>query len=90
MTPDIDVRRGDVLSAWAGIRPLVRDPAAGDTASLVRNHVVHIRYGLSSFGLLCWKEEIKRCEFISMFQLQPKQAGDDSWGQVDDLSRDGF
>ena len=42
LTPDIDVRRGDVLSAWAGIRPLVKDPEAGDTASLVRNHVVHV------------------------------------------------
>jgi len=42
LTPDIDVRRGDVLSAWAGIRPLVKDPDAGDTASLVRNHVVHV------------------------------------------------
>jgi len=42
LTPDIDVRRGDVLSAWAGIRPLVKDPNAEDTQSLVRNHVVHI------------------------------------------------
>jgi len=42
LTPDIDVRRGDVLSAWAGIRPLVKDPNAGDTANLVRNHVVHV------------------------------------------------
>ena len=42
LTSDIDVRRGDVLSAWAGIRPLVKDPDAGDTASLVRNHVVHV------------------------------------------------
>ena len=42
LTPDITVRRGDVLSAWAGIRPLVKDPDAGDTASLVRNHVVHV------------------------------------------------
>ena len=42
LTSDIDVRRGDVLSAWAGIRPLVKDPNAGDTASLVRNHVVHV------------------------------------------------
>jgi len=42
LTPDIDVRRGDVLSAWAGIRPLVKDPNAEDTQNLVRNHVVHI------------------------------------------------
>uniref|UniRef100_A0A1I8FJN6 glycerol-3-phosphate dehydrogenase n=1 Tax=Macrostomum lignano TaxID=282301 RepID=A0A1I8FJN6_9PLAT len=25
LSPDIDIRRGDVLSAWAGIRPLVTD-----------------------------------------------------------------
>ena len=36
------VRRGDVLSAWAGIRPLVKDPNATDTQSLVRNHVIHV------------------------------------------------
>jgi len=43
LTPDIDVRRGDVLSAWAGIRPLVKDPnQEGSTQSLVRNHVVHV------------------------------------------------
>jgi len=42
LTPDIDVRRGDVLSAWSGIRPLVKDPSAENTQSLVRNHVVHV------------------------------------------------
>ncbi len=31
-----------MLSAWAGIRPLVRDPDKTDTQSLVRNHVVHV------------------------------------------------
>ena len=42
MTPDIEVRRGDVLSAWAGIRPLVKDPNKEDTQNLVRNHVIHV------------------------------------------------
>ncbi len=42
LTPDIEVRRGDVLSAWSGIRPLVKDPNKADTQSLVRNHVVHV------------------------------------------------
>jgi len=36
------VRRGDVLSAWGGIRPLVSDPNKGDTQSLARNHIVHV------------------------------------------------
>ena len=30
------------MSAWAGIRPLVKDPNAENTQSLVRNHVVHV------------------------------------------------
>lgn len=34
------VRRGDVLSAWAGLRPLVKDPTKKDTASLARNHII--------------------------------------------------
>lgn len=39
---DVKVRRGDVLAAWSGIRPLVRDPHAKNTESLVRNHVIHV------------------------------------------------
>ena len=42
LSPDIEVRRGDVLSAWSGIRPLVSDPNKPDSQSLVRNHVVHV------------------------------------------------
>jgi len=36
------VRRGDVLSAWSGIRPLVVNPASKDTQSLARNHVIEV------------------------------------------------
>ena len=42
LSPDVTVRRGDVLSAWSGIRPLVKDPNKEDTQSLVRNHVIHV------------------------------------------------
>ena len=42
LSNDVTVRRGDVLSAWAGIRPLVKDPNKEDTQSLVRNHVIHV------------------------------------------------
>lgn len=38
---DLKVGREDVLSAWAGIRPLVRDPSKTETSELVRNHIVH-------------------------------------------------
>lgn len=40
LSPDINVRRGDVLAAWSGIRPLVRDPKQAKSEGLVRNHLV--------------------------------------------------
>jgi len=36
------VRRGDVLSAWSGIRPLVTNPNSKDTQSLARNHIIEV------------------------------------------------
>ncbi|KAF9578413.1 mitochondrial glycerol-3-phosphate dehydrogenase [Lunasporangiospora selenospora] len=48
LNPDVKVRRGDVLAAWSGIRPLVRDPAAKSTEGLVRNHMINV----SESGLL--------------------------------------
>ena len=48
LSPDIKVRREDVLAAWAGIRPLVRNPSAENTSELVRNHLIHV----SESGLL--------------------------------------
>ncbi|KAI5304153.1 mitochondrial glycerol-3-phosphate dehydrogenase [Ascosphaera pollenicola] len=48
LAPDITVRREDVLAAWAGIRPLVRDPKAKNTESLVRSHLISV----SKSGLL--------------------------------------
>jgi glycerol-3-phosphate dehydrogenase len=35
-------KREDILSAWAGIRPLVKAGGAGSTAQLSRDHTVHI------------------------------------------------
>lgn len=82
LKPEIKVRRGDVLSAWAGIRPLVRNPNAADTASLVRNHLIHV----SPSGLLTiaggkWTTYRKMAEetvdeAILMFGLQPKYTCD--------------
>ena len=48
LAPDINVRRGDVLAAWSGIRPLVKDPQSKNTESLVRNHLITV----SDSGLL--------------------------------------
>jgi glycerol-3-phosphate dehydrogenase len=43
-----DPTRGDVLSCFAGLRPLVGTSEEGDTASLSRDHTLHV----SSSGLL--------------------------------------
>lgn len=40
LNPDVNVRRGDVLSAWSGIRPLVIDPSKPNTESIARNHII--------------------------------------------------
>nr|KAG5714785.1 hypothetical protein BaRGS_000273 [Batillaria attramentaria] len=42
LSPDVEVRRGDVQSAWSGIRPLVCDPEKVDTQSIARNHVIEV------------------------------------------------
>ena len=41
-TFDVPVERSDVKAAWSGLRPLVRDPSAVDTAGASRDHVVHV------------------------------------------------
>ncbi|EDV21156.1 uncharacterized protein TRIADDRAFT_64277 [Trichoplax adhaerens] len=42
LSPDVNVRRGDVLAAWAGIRPLVQNPQAKNTSELSRSHVIEV------------------------------------------------
>lgn len=42
LSGDIKVRRGDVLSAWSGLRPLISSGAAGGTEGLVRSHIVKV------------------------------------------------
>ncbi|TVY40683.1 Glycerol-3-phosphate dehydrogenase, mitochondrial [Lachnellula occidentalis] len=77
LSPDINVRRGDVLAAWSGIRPLVKDPNAKNTESLVRNHLIN----LSPAGLLTcaggkwttYRQMAEECvdEAIKEFSLRP-------------------
>lgn len=48
---DVQVRRGDVLAAWSGIRPLVVNPNKKDTQSIARNHIIHVSdSGLVTIG----------------------------------------
>ena len=48
LSPEVRLQRSDVLAAWSGIRPLMRDPNSKNTESLVRNHLVTV----SESGLL--------------------------------------
>ncbi|RDL38005.1 uncharacterized protein BP5553_05438 [Venustampulla echinocandica] len=78
LSPDINVRRGDVLAAWSGIRPLVKDPNAKNTESLVRNHLINV----SPSGLLTcaggkwttYRQMAEECvdEAINEYHLQTK------------------
>ena len=38
----LPVSRADVLASWSGLRPLVSDPSAADTAKLSRDHVINV------------------------------------------------
>lgn len=40
LTPDLKVRRSDVLSAWRGWRPLAADPHAPPGAPVSRDHII--------------------------------------------------
>ncbi|KAJ2451105.1 mitochondrial glycerol-3-phosphate dehydrogenase [Coemansia sp. RSA 2336] len=79
LSPDVKIRRGDVLSAWSGIRPLVRDPKAANTKDLVRNHMIHVSdSGLITIAGGKWttyremaKETIDSA--ISAFKLTPER-----------------
>lgn len=75
---DINVDRSDVLAAWSGIRPLVRDPKVERSESLVRNHLISV----SPSGLLTcaggkWTTYRQMAEeavdeAINVFNLQPR------------------
>jgi len=39
---DIAIKKEDIKAVWSGLRPLVSDPKAADTARLARDHVLEI------------------------------------------------
>lgn len=79
IAPDITVDRSDVLAAWSGIRPLVRDPKVKNSEALVRNHLVTV----SQSGLLTcaggkWTTYRQMAEeavdeAVNVFKLKPRQ-----------------
>ncbi len=42
ISPELQLRRQDVLSAWSGVRPLARDPHELDSSRVSRDHVVSL------------------------------------------------
>lgn len=76
VSDDIVVRREDVLAAWSGIRPLVRDPKAKNTESLVRNHLITVSdSGLVTIAGGKWttyREMAEQCvdECVKLFGLK--------------------
>lgn len=80
LAPDITVNRSDVLAAWSGIRPLVRDPNKTSSQALVRNHLITV----SPSGLLTcaggkWTTYRQMAEeavdeAISSFNLKPREV----------------
>lgn len=78
LSPDIQVRRGDVLSAWSGLRPLVLNPNAQEgTEGLVRNHLITVsQSGLVTIAGGKWttyramaEETVDRA--VELFELHP-------------------
>lgn len=82
LAPDINVRRGDVLAAWSGIRPLVKDPDAKNTESLVRNHLINVsNSGLITIAGGKWTTYRQMAEeavdeAIKKFNLKPGSSAD--------------
>ncbi|CDO52491.1 hypothetical protein DV451_003733 [Geotrichum candidum] len=93
----MEVRREDVLAAWSGIRPLVRDPKAKNTESLVRNHLITVSdSGLITIAGGKWttyrqmaEETVEEC--IKLNDLKPphstateslKLVGGDGWNNL--------
>lgn len=94
---NLDVRREDVLAAWSGIRPLVRDPKAKNTESLVRNHLITVSdAGLVTIAGGKWttyrqmaQETVEKC--VELFKLTPprttatetlKLVGGEGWNSL--------
>lgn len=77
---NLEINRSDILAVWSGLRPLVADPKAADTARLARDHVLQ----KSESGLLTiaggkWTTYRKMAQdtvdhAVGDFELKPKTS----------------
>ncbi|KAF8443162.1 DAO-domain-containing protein [Boletus edulis BED1] len=96
LSPDIKVRRGDVLSAWAGLRPLISSGSEGGTEGLVRNHLARVEpSGLITIAGGKWttyramaEETVDKA--IQVFGLQDKVKGGCRTAELRLIGSDGW
>ena len=76
---NLQVEKSDVKAVWSGLRPLVSDPEATDTAQLARDHVItDSPSGLLTIAGGKWTSYRKMAEdavdhALEQFQLQPPE-----------------
>jgi glycerol-3-phosphate dehydrogenase len=82
LSPNLQVRRRDVMSAWYGIRPLAMDPNASDMSGASRDHVVshHPKNGItfvSGGKWTTWREMAEDCveQVVERSSELKKKAG---------------
>jgi len=82
LSPNLQVRRRDVMSAWYGIRPLVTDPHAVDQSSVSRDHTVshHPTNGITFISggkWTTWREMAEDCvdQVVERDPVLKKKAG---------------
>jgi len=82
LSPSLEVRRRDVMSAWYGIRPLCADPNVKDQSSASRDHVVshHPSNGITFISggkWTTWREMAEDCmdQVVERDPALKKKAG---------------
>lgn len=77
---DLQLDQGDIKAAWSGLRPLVFDPEAADTAQLARDHFIQVapsRLLTITGGKWTTYREMARDAVdhaVKTFGLQPQQG----------------
>jgi len=73
---DLEIGPEDVRSAWSGLRPLVKDPRAKDTARLARDHVIlESESGLVTLAGGKWTTYRKMAEDLVNYLNRTRELG---------------